>query len=100
MPRFRKNVRVGGTNGGRSRFARERLNNFEGRLIVHARHRRSQNFDRPKSHKAGWIKLCGRISFPAPRLKFGSWWDGRVDSSKADRIPANPESAFPLLGSA
>jgi len=46
------------------------------------------------------LKLCGRISSPAQRLKSGSWLAGRGDSSTADRIPANPESVFRLRGSA
>src|SRR5436309_15776721 len=57
MPRFGKNVRVGGTNGGRSRLTRELLDNFKGGLIRHTRHRRSKNFDRSQLLNASTFQL-------------------------------------------
>ncbi len=67
MPRFGENVRVGRTDRGRSRFARERLNNFESRLIRHARHRRSQNFDLFDFHELIRLYHIGRRKRAGPK---------------------------------
>src|SRR5207253_11371752 len=44
--------------------------------------------------RCGHPRLFARIFSPIRRAKFGSWWDGRGDSSTADHKRANRELVF------